>query len=149
MTTAPTALKPGDRYRAKNTMFWRADAALKRLERDQRWIDFMRACGRCGLFFDDVDPVNDRRNADVTDAMRGKGYTAVSFRASQDRGGFYTQVFVSQGRGADPIAAVLDAYRQAIAAGDAVQPGLEAIFEGEGYPAPAAAAEIDIEGLIG
>jgi hypothetical protein len=131
-------------------MFWRADSALKALSRDRRWTDFHRACGRCGLFFDDIDPINDKPLKDVTDQMRGRGYSAVAFRASQDRGGFYIQVLVARGTGADPVAAVRDAYRRAIEAGDPVQHGLDAIFDGAEYPQPAVATEeIDILGLIG
>lgn len=127
-------------YRAKNTMFWRADAKLAELGRDQRWIDFHRACGRDGLFFDDIDPVNDKPQKDVTDAMRGGGYTAVAVRTAKDSKGFWIQNFVARGKGQDPIAAVIDAYRTAIAAGDPVKAGHEAIFTPE---------EINIEDLIG
>lgn len=147
--------QPGERYRPKNTMFWRADQRLKTLQRDQRWVDFHRACGRCGLFFDDIDPVNDKPTQDVTDKMRAGGYRAVSFRASQDRAGNYMQVFVSRGTGKDPVDAVLSTYRAAVESGDPVARGLESMFDGppralgepEREPAPTAA--VDIMELIG
>jgi hypothetical protein len=136
-------MKPGERYRAKNTMFWRADERLKTLSREQRWIDFHRACGRDGLFFDDIDPVNDNPKADVTDKMRGRGYQAVAFRADKDARGFFIQRFVARGVGPDPVAAVLSAYDCAVAAADPVTQGL-----GEILTSQAAAADPLLE-MIG
>jgi hypothetical protein len=160
-------MQVGDRYKAKNTMFWRADEKLAALARDQRWIDFHRACGRDGLFFDDIDPVNDDPKKDVTDRMRGRGYTAIAFRIDKDGRGFLIQRFVARGKGEDPVAAVIDTYKNAIAAGDAVTPGHEQIFDAEAdHPADCGCTlcradavvasresnepeEIDIEELIG
>lgn len=141
-------------------MFWRRDERVEACSRDKRWVDFHRACGRCGLFFDDIDPVNDKGDRDVTERMRSRGYQAVAFRADRDPRGFYIQRFVSRGRGAGPVEAVLDAYRAAIAAGDSVEHGLDGLFV-EALPTPdlapvaavIAATEtdigIDIDGLIG
>jgi hypothetical protein len=136
-------------HRSKNTMFWRSDALVKSMSRNQRWVDFHRTCGRCGLFFDDIDPIDDDPKKDVTDRMRRRGYQAVAFRVSQDRGGYYCQVFVSRGTGAGPIEAVRDAYDRAVAAGDPVQRGLTEIFDGADYPQPVSAAAVDVMELIG
>jgi hypothetical protein len=80
-------------------------------------------------------------------------YQAIAFRADQDRRGNYVQMFVSRGTGADPVAAVIDAYRQAVTAGDSVKHGLQTIFDGPFrplgvFPAPAAPA-FDVMELIG
>jgi hypothetical protein len=112
------------RHHSKNTMFWRADEHLKALSRDDRWTGFHRACGRSGLFYDDIDPINDKPMKDVTDAMRGAGYQAIAFRIEPG----YVQRFVSRGTGADAVAAVADAYARAVAAGDPVERGLEDIL---------------------
>lgn len=141
-------------------MFWRADDKLAALMRDPRWVGFHRACGKDGLFFDDIDPVNDKPLKDVTDAMRGAGYQAVAFRVEKDERGYLIQAFRGRGVGADPVAAVLAAYRAAIADGDPVTPGLESILSGEPDAAQmerdaerfvpmTATEEIDIEDLIG
>jgi len=121
-------MKPGDRFRSRNTMFWRADEKLEAIGRERRWIDFHRACGAQGLFFDDIDPVNDDPKKDVTDRMRGRGYQAVAFRVGKDKGGHFIQLFVARGIGSDPVEAVLAAYRAAIEAGDPVTHGLDTIL---------------------
>lgn len=150
-------MKPGDRIRSKNTMFWRADPHVTAARSDKRWIQFHRACGDCGLFFDDIDPINDNPTKDVPARVRG-GYHAIAFRADRDQRGFFIQRFVSRGTGAGPLEAVLDAYRAAQAAGDSVEPGLERIFDDAVEtlpPAPvidqgiAAIIGLDVESLIG
>lgn len=120
--------QPAERHRSKNTMFWRVDQKLKALYRDPRWVAFHRACGKEGLFFDDIDPINDNPKVDVTDKMRGRGYQAIAFRIGKDRGGFLIQELCGRGTGQTPVDAVISAYRDAIERGDAVPPGLESIL---------------------
>lgn len=137
-------MEAGQRHRSKNTMFWRADQALKALGREQRWIDFHRACGRDGLFFDDIDPINDKPLNDVTDAMRGAGYQATAFSISKDKNGFLIQEFRGRGKGQGPIAAVIAAYHDAIERGHAVTRSLESILLNDTpEPTPPAATEVD------
>lgn len=151
-------------------MFWRADERLVALGRDPRWAAFHRACGRDGLFFDDIDPLNDDITKDVTDKMRGRGYQAVAFRVDKDRGGFLISVFCGRGTGQGPVEAVIAAYRDAIERGDPVTRGHEVILLedpagvqtlvvpdlsdineliGVTEAAVAAVTDIDIESLIG
>lgn len=154
----------GQRHVSKNTMFWRADEKLKALMRDPRWPAFHRACGREGLFFDDIDPINDKPHKDVTDAMRGGGYQAVAFRAEKDRSGSYISVFCGRGTGQGPVDAVIAAYQDAIKRGDPVAHGHETILTAEVAavapdaidavleqlpPPPPPTDDINIEELIG
>lgn len=142
-------MQAGQRHRPKNTMFWRADERLKVLGRDPRWCAFHRACGKEGLFFDDIDPINDEPHKDVTDKMRGRGYQAIAFRVDKDRGGFLISVFSGSGTGQGPVEAVIAAYRDAIERGDTVTTGLESILLTETpQPAPAP-VEDDFMELIG
>jgi hypothetical protein len=122
-------MQTGQRHRSKNTMFWRADEKLKALLRDPRWVAFHRACGREGLFFDDIDPINDDYSKEaVTDKMRGRGYQAIAFRVGKDKGGFDIQEFRGRGTGQGPVEAVIAAYQNAIERGDPVSHGLEEIL---------------------
>lgn len=122
------------------TLFWRADEQLKALGRNQHWIDFHRACGSEGLFFDDIKQVS-------------RGYQATAFRVVRDR-----MEFSGRGTGAGPVEAVIAAYRDAIERGDAVSQGHDTILlavDAVVEPPPADAGEIEatptitIEDLIG
>lgn len=123
-------------------MFWRKDENVARASRHPNWAAFHRACGAAGLFFDDIDPVDDNLK-DVTNLPR-KGYRAVTFRIERRSYGVDVSHVVSRGRGPDPIAAVIDAYRQALDAGYPVPADLDAMFDTvEPLPVP------DLSGLIG
>jgi hypothetical protein len=125
-------------------MFWRKDTLVSACFRDQRFVDFNRACGRDGLFFDDLDPINDTKPLkDVPDSARGAGYQCIAFRAEKDRG-FFIQVFRGRGTGKGPIEATIAAYHDAIERGDPVTRGLEEILLHEEAP-----AAFDVMGLIG
>jgi hypothetical protein len=147
----------GERWRSRNRMFWRKDGLVAACFRDKRFVDFNRACGRDGLFFDDLDPINEDKkkkedHADVTDKLRGGGYQCIAFRADRDPRGFFIQVFCGRGTGQGPIEATLAAYRDAIERGDPVTRGLESILLAEPSPQPtseAAPLEDDFMELIG
>jgi hypothetical protein len=104
-------------HRSRNTMFWRRDERVHAASKHPGWATFHRACGKAGLFFDDIDPIG-----------RGSDYGAVTFRVEQNRRGLLIRYLVANGRGNGPIPAVIDAYRNSIDAGFAVPAGLEALL---------------------
>lgn len=130
-------------------MFWRADEKLKALARDPRWAAFHRACGSEGLFFDDIDPINDEPLKDVTDKMRGRGYQAIAFRIGKDKGGHLIQEFRGRGTGQGPVEAVIAAYHDTIERGDTVTRGHEAILLSEKIEALPVPDLEEIETMIG
>lgn len=100
------------RHISPNKMFYRgADARVQEARKHPAWATFHRECAKAGLFFDDIDP-------------EGKGYGAVTFRIEGS-----TRHLVSCGKGALPIDATRDAFRAAVAAGFAVAPELEQLFD--------------------
>ena len=143
-------------HSSRNSMFWRRDEFVAEAAKHPGWASFHRACGRHGLFFDDIDPIGDDGKHDVTRRPR-KGYGAVAFRIDGGR-----SFQVAKGRGDGPIAAVIDTYHNSIAAGFDVPAGLDVVFDAvtasvEFLPVPditdvidaIAQVEADIMALIG
>lgn len=116
---------------SKNTMFYTHDTALEALHRVPSWVQFHKQCGVQGLFFDDIEKEG-RRGA----------YSAVSFRLEKRDG--FIRYLVARGKGADPIAAVLDTFENSIAAGFPVTPELRNLFD-----APAAPDSVDYDDILG
>ena len=122
-------------HRSRNTMFWRRDERVVEASRHSGWAAFHRACGESGLFFDDIDPV-------------GRGYGAVTFRIEENARKILIRYVVAEGRGSGPIEAVLDAYRNSVAAGFNVPADLSRLLDSSA--AEQTPAEIDdVLGLIG
>jgi hypothetical protein len=81
--------------------------------------------------------------------MRGRGYQAIACRISEDKGGFYIQLFRGRGTGQGPVEAVIAAYRDAIERGDPVSHGLEEILTAEKVEPLPAPGLGEIDALIG
>lgn len=85
--------------RLKPEMLWKQEPEIEAARKLPGWVEFHRACGRLGFFFDHPERVGGRRSDWVIDC----------FTAVKNRRGLYENVGLSQGRGRT----VVDALRAA------------------------------------
>jgi hypothetical protein len=122
---------------SKNTLHYHVDKDIEAARRARGWIEFHRACGQQGLFFDDIE-------------KEGRGrYSAISIRVEKHvtaaGSELYHRYLVSRGAGKGAIDAVLSAFHAAVAAGFPVDPAHANLFD-----APAATPPVgEFDDLIG
>ena len=106
-------------YVGRNALFYTVDPIIEAARRVPGWSEFHKACGRQGLYFEDIERTGRSR----------KEYGAVATRV-EPRRDMYLRYKVADGRGDGPIAAVLSAFDAAVAAGFPVDPAHRLLLDG-------------------
>lgn len=102
-------------HHSRHVVFFRRDEVVEAARKRPGWREFHRVCGRHNIYFDDIEAVGKRQ-----------GYRAIAFEVVDRQ--WANPV---EGRGADPVAAVADAYARQGKGNAETDAALERLLRGE------------------